>query len=108
MGQPGATFCTQSTQPRAPCGAVKPSMHLFAYPERRMMGLWDIDFGPGLGVTPQPSRPSLYSEYPKAAQLHPIAPDQCGFDLAENGIDGLFNVPAVQMRILFCDAHHQL
>jgi hypothetical protein len=83
-------------------------MHLFAYPERRMMGLWNTDFGPSLGITPHPSRPGLYSEYPEAAQLHAITPDQSGFDLAENGIDGLFNVPVVQMRILLCDAHHQL
>jgi hypothetical protein len=89
-------------------GTVKPSMHLFAYPEGRMMGLGDGDFGSGLGITPHPSRPGLYSEYPEAAQFHAIAPDQCGFDLAENHIDGLFNVPVVKMRILPCDAQHQL
>jgi hypothetical protein len=74
-------------------GAVKPSLHLSSGPEVWMVCFRDADRGAGFRISPKrASRPSLYGECSEATQLHSIASDQCRSDLAENGIDTLFNV----------------
>jgi hypothetical protein len=52
--------------------------------------------------------PGLEDEYAEVAQLHSISPDQGSFDLVKKCLDRPFNIPCVQMRILPCDAQHQL
>ena len=51
-------------------------------------------------ITTRPSWPRFHSKCPEAAQLHSIASGEGGFDLMKNGIDDLFSVLVVQMRIL--------
>jgi hypothetical protein len=73
-------------------GAVKPSFHLLACSEHGMKCFGEADRGPGFGIASKARRQGFYGKCSEPAHFHSITPDQCGFDLVEDGIDRLFDV----------------
>src|SRR5262249_38653749 len=62
----------------------------------------------GARVAAGPRRAVLDGEGAKAAQLDPVAARHRRDDLAENGVDDVFHVALVEMRVLRRDALHEL
>ena len=79
-----------------------------ACPKYGVVGFRKAEAHPGFWIATKARPLGFYAKGTEAAQLHSIAPDQCGFDLVENGIDDPFHVFVEQVRILLCDALHQL
>jgi hypothetical protein len=72
-----------------------------------MIGLGDVDAFSGFWITPRPRRPGLHEKYSEAPHFHSITSGQCGCDLVEDGIDDLFGILGVQVRVLLRDARNQ-
>src|SRR3989442_5993998 len=62
----------------------------------------------GTRIAPGTRRAVLDRKRAEAAQLDPIAARHGRDDLAENGVDDVFHVALVEMRVLRGDALHEL
>src|SRR5215475_10500677 len=62
----------------------------------------------GARIASGPRRAVLDREGPETAQLDPIAARHRRSDLAENGVDDIFHVTLIEMRVLRSDALHEL
>jgi hypothetical protein len=62
---------------------------------------------PVFGLRPGRARHVLTVKALKAAQFYSIASSQCCFDLTENGVGDLPDIPREQMRILLGKALNQ-
>ena len=58
----------------------------------------------GPGIPPNPGIPTLHRERPKAAKFHPLTIGKGGCDFIENSGNHAFDVPLVEMRVLFREA----
>src|SRR5215467_10570502 len=88
--------------------AIEPLAHFLAGLEERHRLLLDRDVGAGARVAAGPRRAVLDGEGAEAAQLDPIAARHGRDDLTENGVDDIFHVALVEMRVLRRDALHEL
>src|SRR5215468_7304891 len=87
---------------------VQPLTHFLAGLEERHRLLVDRDMRAGARVAAGAGGAILDRERAEAAQLDPIAARHGGGDLAEDGVDDVFDVALVEMRVLRRDALHEL
>src|SRR5262249_15841717 len=88
--------------------AIEPLAHFLAGLEERHRLLVHRDVGAGPRVAAGPRRAVLDGEGSKAPQLDPVAARHRRDNLAENGVDDVFHVALVEMRVLRRDALHEL
>src|SRR5262245_53984047 len=84
--------------------AVQPLAHFLAGLEERNALLIDRDVGPGARIAPGARGTMLYREGAEAAQLDAVAACECRYDLLENRIHNVLDIPLVKMRVVLGDA----
>src|SRR5712691_8905511 len=85
---------------RRSAAAVQALAHFLAGFEERHAFLVDRYARAGARIAAFARRPILHREGAEAAQLHPVAARQGGGDLVEDGVDDVFDVPLIKVRIL--------
>lgn len=83
--------------------AVQPLTHFLAGLEERNALLVDGDMGASAGITPGACRAMLDREGTEAAQLDAITAREGRYDLFENRIHNVLDIPLVQMRVVLGD-----
>src|SRR5262249_32817294 len=88
--------------------AIEPLAHFLAGLEERHRLLLHRDVGAGPPVAARPRPAALSGGGAEAAQLDPVAGRHGRDDLPEKGVDDVFHVALVEMRVLRRDALHEL
>ena len=83
--------------------AVQPLAHFLARLEERDALLIDGHMGAGARIATGTRGTVLHGEGTKAAQLDPIAARERGYDLLENRIHNVLDIPLVKMRVVLGD-----
>ncbi len=83
--------------------AVQPLAHFLASLEERNALLIDGHMGAGAWIAPCASRTMLDREGTEAAQLDAITAREGRYDLFENRIHNVLDIPLVQMRVVLGD-----
>ncbi|MDN3279324.1 hypothetical protein QWJ07_34010 [Frankia sp. RB7] len=83
--------------------AVQPLAHFLAGLEERNALLIDGDMGAGARITPGACRAMLDREGTEAAQLDAVTACESRYDLFENRIHNVLDIPLVQMRVVLGD-----
>src|SRR5262249_23293401 len=100
MGCPPWLRARTAEAPAGSFPAVQPLAHFLAGLEERHALLIDGNARARARVASFARRPALHREGPEATQLHAIAVRQGIGDLVEDGVDDVFHVALVQVRIL--------
>src|SRR4051812_5031813 len=83
--------------------AVQPLAHFFARLEERNALLVDGNMRAGARIAPRTCRAMLDGEGTEAAQLDAITARESRYDLFENRIHNVLDIPLVQMRVVLGD-----
>jgi len=83
--------------------AVQPLAHFLAGLEERNALLIDGYMGAGSWIAPRACRAMLDREGTEAAQLDAVAACESRYDLFENRIHNVLDIPLVQMRVVLGD-----
>jgi hypothetical protein len=83
--------------------AVQPLTHFLAGLEERHALLIDGDMGAGTRIATGACGAMLDREGAEAAQLDAVTARECRYDLLENRIHNVLDIPLVQMRVVLGD-----
>ncbi|MGY4499808.1 hypothetical protein ACVWYH_003739 [Bradyrhizobium sp. GM24.11] len=83
--------------------AIQPLAHFLAGLEERNALLIDRDMGAGARIAAGARGAVLHRESTEAAQLDAVAARECRYDLLENRIHNVLDIPLVQMRVVLGD-----
>jgi hypothetical protein len=82
---------------------IQPLTHFLAGLEERNALLIDGDMGAGARIAPCTCRAMLDRESTEAAQLDAVTAREGRYDLFENRIHNVLDIPLVQMRVVLGD-----
>ena len=83
--------------------AIQPLAHFLAGLEERNALLVDRDMSAGARIATGACWAVLHRESAEAAQLDAVSARECRYDLLENRIHNVLDIPLVQMRVVLGD-----
>ena len=83
--------------------AIQPLTHFLAGLEERNALLVDRDMSAGARIATGACGAVLHRESTEAAQLDAVSARKCRYDLLENRIHNVLDIPLVQMRVVLGD-----